>query len=245
MASILIMRPPVHCFNTQPPEGGWGQFWGGAFPICVSTHSRPKAAGDWFVGSEKVVLFQHTAARRRLGVGFLLPFSPLLFQHTAARRRLGAFETLTTAGSEVSTHSRPKAAGFVQFDKFDVGGSFNTQPPEGGWLRYMSRETREKIVSTHSRPKAAGPNLLIFKHLLPVSTHSRPKAAGDGRTISAKELQVSTHSRPKAAGTRQPMLRAQKSFNTQPPEGGWLQKPRRRSHRRSVSTHSRPKAAGP
>ena len=199
MASILIMRPPVHCFNTQPPEGGWGQFWGGAFPICVSTHSRPKAAGDWFVGSEKVVLFQHTAARRRLGVGFLLPFSPLLFQHTAARRRLGAFETLTTAGSEVSTHSRPKAAGFVQFDKFDVGGSFNTQPPEGGWLRYMSRETREKIVSTHSRPKAAGPNLLIFKHLLPVSTHSRPKAAG----------------------TRQPMLRAQKSFNTQPPEGGW------------------------
>ena len=34
-------------FNTQPPEGGWlgaGDFVGAA---AVSTHSRPKAAGDF------------------------------------------------------------------------------------------------------------------------------------------------------------------------------------------------------
>ena len=55
-------------FNTQPPEGGW---------ICVapipsadglvSTHSRPKAAGRGDHHTSRSVVFQHTAARRRLG----------------------------------------------------------------------------------------------------------------------------------------------------------------------------------
>ena len=35
-----------HCFNTQPPEGGWGTFKIPANALrSVSTHSRPKAAG--------------------------------------------------------------------------------------------------------------------------------------------------------------------------------------------------------
>ena len=38
-----------------------------------------------------------------------------------------------------------------------------------------------------------------------------------------QDLIVSTHSRPKAAGLSRPfMSRQQASFNTQPPEGGWL-----------------------
>ena len=62
-----LLRHAVHCFNTQPPEGGWFKHYyiytkqnsfntqppeGGWLPIrcfClarrVSTHSRPKAAG--------------------------------------------------------------------------------------------------------------------------------------------------------------------------------------------------------
>ena len=32
--------------------------------------------------------------------------------------------------------------------------SFNTQPPEGGWI-WVNRPSNSKIVSTHSRPKAA------------------------------------------------------------------------------------------
>ena len=56
-------------FNTQPPEGGC-EF---AFPIryemAVSTHSRPKAAGFESALSVLVLLFQHTAARRRLFTG--------------------------------------------------------------------------------------------------------------------------------------------------------------------------------
>ena len=56
------------CFNTQPPEGGW----------------------------------QHLAALRdKFGV----------FQHTAARRRLGRQPGILRADVDVSTHSRPKAAG--------------------------------------------------------------------------------------------------------------------------------------
>ena len=55
-------------FNTQQPEGGWG----GAYPVCAQFQE-----------------FQHTAARRRLVLTFVLLLFELLFQHTAARRRLG------------------------------------------------------------------------------------------------------------------------------------------------------------
>ena len=34
------------CFNTQPPEGGWPNNQNDQFMGLVSTHSRPKAAGD-------------------------------------------------------------------------------------------------------------------------------------------------------------------------------------------------------
>ena len=56
---------------------------------------------------------------------------------------------------DVSTHSRPKAAG------------------------HKDRPCCNKNnVSTHSRPKAAGFSLLFFIIDVNVSTHSRPKAAG-------------------------------------------------------------------
>ena len=68
------MLPPVflnhECFNTQPPEGGWKL---GSFRI--NTRSG--------------------------------------FQHTAARRRLGLLNLIFFCIKTVSTHSRPKAAGFI------------------------------------------------------------------------------------------------------------------------------------
>ena len=101
---------------------------------AVSTHSRPKAAGkstlafrrDWLVSTHSrpkaavlrpepartEVLFQHTAARRRLVSKSILPKADvMLFQHTAARRRLSWL--IRSAGKRQG---------------------FNTQPPEGGWL---------------------------------------------------------------------------------------------------------------
>ena len=56
-----------------------------------------------------------------------------MFQHTAARRRLVHDSIASVKITTVSTHSRPKAAGF----KFALDGF-------------------GKLVSTHSRPKAAG-----------------------------------------------------------------------------------------
>ena len=51
------------CFNTQPPEGGWGKPQEGMFDDIVSTHSRLKAAvsKDGETVAEKLS-FQHTAA---------------------------------------------------------------------------------------------------------------------------------------------------------------------------------------
>ena len=74
----------------------------------VSTLSRPKAAGSKKKPPHKDAAFQHSAARRRLGSRLQLPRQNR-FQHSAARRRLRLM--------------KPEAR---------LGGSFNTQPPEGG-----------------------------------------------------------------------------------------------------------------
>ena len=57
---------------------------------------------------------------------------------------------------EVSTHSRPKAAGrsVSVIHVFII--CFNSQPPEGGWLVARRPNGLFNFVSTHSRPKAAG-----------------------------------------------------------------------------------------
>ena len=78
--------------------------------------------------------FQHTAARRRLAsyssenrqctTGFntqppeggwrgadAMSLPKTMFQHTAARRRLESLIKFVTKHKQVSTHSRPKAAG--------------------------------------------------------------------------------------------------------------------------------------
>ena len=156
MESASLSGLLITCFNTQPPEGGWTCYTDQATKIKVSTHSRPKAAGQSkgiiMVDAQNVSThsrpkaagpppaettaakaFQHTAARRRLARCTALPLHSSLFQHTAARRRLG----LCRSGCRRIA-------------------SFNTQPPEGGWLSWLSRCNGRRHVSTHSRPKAAG-----------------------------------------------------------------------------------------
>ena len=126
--------PGETCFNTQPPEGGWTAFRID-YPYLFSFNTQPPEGG--WVGvallAVYVLMFQHTAARRRLvliGVGDGDRYE---FQHTAARRRLEPARSEKVSSWMVSTHSRPKAAG-------DIRGLPLTLVP----------------VSTHSRPKAAG-----------------------------------------------------------------------------------------
>ena len=122
-----------------------------------------------------------------------------LFQHTAARRRLASCCVFESGDSAVSTHSRPKAAGY----------------------RLGSSKSLD-IVSTHSRPKAAGPAERCDHTQHPsVSTHSRPKAAGSRWLDSSGEkmFQHTAARRRLASSVR--IFSSGFSFNTQPPEGGW------------------------
>ena len=80
--------------------------------------------------------------------------------------------------TEVSTHSRPKAAGNTITTCYNSLFSFNTQPPEGGWDINVDLSFNSLSVSTHSRPKAAGGGFCVGLMGTDVSTHSRPKAAG-------------------------------------------------------------------
>ena len=145
--------------------------------------------------------------------------------------------------------------------------SFNTQPPEGGWVDDVPDYLLPFYVSTHSRPKAAGSMALPchlralpfqhtaarrrlvlgakhFKSDIRVSTHSRPKAAGITRCDLAHDFFVSTHSRPKAAGVGDVDWAATHDVSThsRPKAAGEVQQ--YLLGVAVVSTHSRPKAAG-
>ena len=121
----------------------------------VSTHSRPKAAGSAQVwGKPNLLLFQHTAARRRLGYKQAAAAGGNVFQHTAARRRL------VRSGRTVSRYAVfQHTAARRRLDPYRLHlinrRSFNTQPPEGGWPPTLPQQSKFQ-VSTHSRPKAAG-----------------------------------------------------------------------------------------
>ena len=169
------------------------------------------------------MMFQLTAARRRLGSSTIACTTRFGFQLTAARRRLVG--NLHDAGGKT--------------------GGFNSQPPEGGWA--MSKVSfAMALVSTHSRPKAAGRDKqAAIDRAEAVSTHSRPKAAGMCPQPD-NSPRCSFNSQPPEGGWINTMQRTWIATWFQ------LTAARRRlaagklAHIKPtiVSTHSRPKAAG-
>ena len=121
----------------------------------VSTHSRPKAAGNVRLKHIRICLFQHTAARRRLVCDDMISGLTISFQHTAARRRLD--------------REKMKKRGFF---------CFNTQPPEGGWMSSISWMWMSTLFQhTAARRRLERVRYVQVSKII-VSTHSRPKAAG-------------------------------------------------------------------
>ena len=121
-------------FNTQPPEGGWLDCSDVAALKNRFQHTAARRRLDsGAMDSPILARFQHTAARRRLGAGLPIDGTEQWFQHTAARRRLVQVVSPHDDVGSVSTHSRPKAAGFGVESTQPPTISFNTQPPEGGW----------------------------------------------------------------------------------------------------------------
>ena len=164
---------------------------------AVSTHSRPKAAGASPVSNSSLRLFQHTAARRRLVLlhrfgkvrrrfntqppegGWLPDFTPSITGsgfNTQPPEGGWYFRRLVALLGVVSTHSRPKAAGWrrglrlwrnLAFQHTAArrrlgcctaqtfrGCRFNTQPPEGGWPN--SGRPTASIVSFNTQPPEGG-----------------------------------------------------------------------------------------
>ena len=168
----------------------------------VSTHSRLKAAGP-----------NKSLAHREYWV--------------STHSRLKAAGQTQARGNRlglVSTHSRLKAAGYLVGVAWGTPFSFNTQPPEGGWVQVVSPHDDVGAVSTHSPlmgvvicPGGLGGCLTV------VTTHPRLTAAGSV-----------------LKGAVEPPL----GFNTQPPEGGWAPTVGGLPRVLQVSTHSRLKAAG-
>ena len=167
----------------------------------VSTHSRPKAAGADNLVFKVFINFVSTHSRPKAAGGrfSLLSYFFYLFQHTAARRRLGffcacygvcgCFNTQPPEGGWSSFslpargrrrfNTQPPEGGWVSCNIVIVDWyCFNTQPPEGGWILLGLGVSLVSYVSTHSRPKAAGKLQFQPNPINRVSTHSRPKAAG-------------------------------------------------------------------
>ena len=100
-----------------------------------------------------------------------------LFQHTAARRRLGSI-CGTGCTDRCCFNTQPPEGGWV-FRIFNIRniGCFNTQPPEGGWIAESIIPTI--ITSFNTQPPEGGwGGRCGGRAYTIVSTHSRPKAAG-------------------------------------------------------------------
>ena len=167
-----------------------------------------------------------------------------MFQHTAARRRLGkssrclccqtSFNTQPPEGgwrmmpciyipySDVSTHSRPKAAGGYFFACADTGDGFNTQPPEGGWnFHFRGTNSVTKFQHTAARRRLVA-NVDVGNGF-PVCFNTQPPEGGWTICTSCRDrAKTFQHTAARRRLARQQGQRyARQSFNTQPPEGGW------------------------
>ena len=166
------------CFNTQPPEGGW--YFVVFTPILVNA-------------------FQHTAARRRLVSNPFNFTSYPMFQHTAARRRLGAPIGQSRHSAGVSTHSRPKAAGFRR--------SMSCLPI---WFQHTAARRRLEPKNTSHFPP------IEFQH-----TAARRRLVIWIAKRSRRCLFQHTAARRRLGPFQLKFHAVAYCFNTQPPEGGW------------------------
>ena len=100
------------CFNTQPPEGGWGIGRTGAVaPYAVSTHSRPKAAGSNAPETQPLPKVSTHSHPKAAGLA-MSRFNRLMEVSTHSRPKAAGYQVGNSCHqTRVSTHSRPKAAG--------------------------------------------------------------------------------------------------------------------------------------
>ena len=107
-------------------------------------------------------MFQHTAARRRLGMSLFCHATSRLFQHTAARRRL-VLRTLQTC-LMFGFNTQPPEGGWERPERAASREScFNTQPPEGGWPSTRTTHSRQNGFNT--QPPEGGWHQIVICRL--------------------------------------------------------------------------------
>ena len=166
----------------------------------VSTHSRPKAAGGYFFAcADTGDGFNTQPPEGGWNFHFRGTNSVTKFQHTAARRRLDHLHIMPRPGKDVSTHSRPKAAGTATGSTICAPKFQHTAARRR--LEGLSVMTLAFKWFQHTAARRRLDNSVQIRNLVQhVSTHSRPKAAGNDYGCLWQPCAVSTHSRPKAAG---------------------------------------------
>ena len=126
-------RPILHCFNTQPPEGGW--LYEFRLIAVLGRFNTQPPEGGWIKG--------------RLLIAYLYSFNTQPPEGGWAKHLATPMQHYL-----VSTHSRPKAAGGSQRHGRIAIASFNTQPPEGGWA--LSTRPRLPPKSFNTQPPEGG-----------------------------------------------------------------------------------------
>ena len=149
-------------------------------------------------------LFQHTAARRRLGMPISLIPPAGLFQHTAARRRLDGFSEYSLNNERFQHTAARRRLGLTCLDSVNKQGFQHTAARRRLVIATLQRLSA-LIVSTHSRPKAAGRAGQAVGRPAKCFNTQPPEGGWPCKPSWFKRFFVSTHSRPKAAGTTYPV----------------------------------------
>ena len=123
----------------------------------------------------------------------------------------------------VSTHSRPKAAGQFKLSACLIPKCFNTQPPEGGWHSTAGLVCGDFLFQhTAARRRLATAT--------PCAPHgdncfnTQPPEGGWCMTSRHVKAQQGFNTQPPEGGWINAQVRqvVSSGFNTQPPEGGWI-----------------------
>ena len=125
--------------------------------------------------------------------------------------------------TRVSTHSRPKAAGTAAYCCPPSAWSFNTQPPEGGWpLRSIRPCCSSMFQHTAARRRLVC--FCTFQNYHP-GFNTQPPEGGWTNITKPKQAERGFNTQPPEGGwdKRAGSGRTMSGFNTQPPEGGWLE----------------------
>ena len=144
------------CFNSQPPEGGWGR--GAQNPAQGNRFNSQPPEGGW--SSHLICL---TIARNRFnsqppeGGWFCTPECANNDKRFNSQPPEGCWDFINRLGERaqaVSTHSRPKAAGCMIFKNILKAVCFNSQPPEGGWQTGLGEPASKRRFN--SQPPEGG-----------------------------------------------------------------------------------------